>query len=209
MKTTLLSLGIIAIAAISVSSCESGKARVAKMEQISINGKDFRLEIEENGRWVRFHPEGSNGEEGCRFDHEGGPGSPIYATNDINSWYATHIMLQPESEDGEEKSVVFNLDLKKIIFTTELVTYFQVLPTEELLVPGGKMHGVIITRYRATLGRYRGRVYTLDGVLRYDNKKKFNDLVIEGGYIYDAAHNGHKPSQKLYKILPDGSKERL
>jgi hypothetical protein len=210
MKTTLLSLGIIAIAAISVSSCESGKAKVAKMEQISINGKDFRLEID-SGYAVYFHPEGSNGEKGHWFEHRGGP---IYVSY---FYWVAEAMLPPDSlKDGEKKSLVFNLDLKKIIFETEEDTHIRVFPTEELIVPGGKVYGVIITAYRNTLSPYHRKVYTLDGVLRYDQRKTRNlnlhggyidDIVIEGGYIYDASRNGHKPSNKLYKIFPDGSKE--
>jgi hypothetical protein len=204
MKTTLVSLGIIAIAAISVSSCESGKAKVAKMEQISINGSNYGLELFDSNYAIILHPEGSNGKEGHWFVHKDGP---IYVSKD--NWTA-RAMLPPDSlKDGEKKWLVFNLDLKKIIFTTGPGTYIQVLPTEELLVPGGKMHGVIITAYRNTPGVYHRKVYTLDGVLRYDNQWKYDDLIIEGGYIYDASHNGHRPSSKVNKILPDGSREWL
>jgi hypothetical protein len=200
MKTTLLSLGIIAIAAISVSSCESGKAKVAKMEQISINGSNYGLELL-NDNYLILHPEGSNGKEGFLFRYEW----PICFSD--NEWVARK-MLPPESfEDGKEKKiVVLNMDLKKIIFTTG-PGLIRVFPTEELLVPGGKMYGVIITKYHEFLTRGFGytRVYTLDGVLRYDNKGGWPNVVIEGGYIYDS--NSSSPSDKAIKIHPDGRRE--
>jgi hypothetical protein len=203
---TLLSLGIIAIAAISVSSCESEKskiAKVAKMEQISFYGKNYGLELLPGSLYL--HPEGSNGEKGHWFEHRGGPGSPIYVS--YSDWVA-RAMLPPESfeNEKEKKRLVFNLDLKKIIFTTG-PGQIRVFPTEELLVPGGKMYGVIISRYHEFLTRGFGytRVYTLDGVLRYDNKGGWPDVVIEGRYIYDS--NSSSPSDKAIKIHPDGRRE--
>jgi hypothetical protein len=210
---TLLSLGIIAIAAISVSSCESGKARVAKMEQISINGSNYGLELLHDD-YLILHPEGSNGHEGYWFEHDGGPGGPIYTTDKDWSRRATKAMFPQESfEDGEIKSLVFNLDLKKIIFTTEQGTYFRVFPTQELVVPGGKVHGVILTAYHPMNERiYHRKVYTLDGVLRYDIKNNLgvlSDIVIEGGYIYLAERRYEKLPEKMTKIFPDGRQEEV
>jgi hypothetical protein len=205
MKTVLF-WGVIAITAISISSCESGKSKVAKMEQISINGVNYGLELLPDSAFY-LHPEGSNGKEGHLFDHIGGS---IYVSY---SCRVARAMLPPESfEDGKEKRVAFNLDLKKIIFATEWEgPAIWVFPTEELLVPGGKAYGVVITSCRAQLSRSfcHHKVYTLDGVLRYDNQREYEDIVIEGGYIYDARLNGYRPPTKVNKIFPDGSKEQV
>jgi hypothetical protein len=197
---------MVAIAAILMNSCEIFQSKVAKMEQISINGSNYGLEVL-NSDSILLHPKGTDGTKGFLLLHKGGP---VYISGYNQTARAK--MIPPDFyKKGELTIVVLNLDLKKIIIEFEWPGTIRVLPTEELVVPGGKVCGLIVISYSPYLSteRQNRKVYTLDGALLYDNRKEYSDLVIEGGYIYDVNYTGYltRSPEKVNKVLPDGSKE--